>query len=265
MTWGLNREPHDYVLYSPTRRYSMPPCMRMVGELPSSGYTSLYGVTEDTAKALHACGTAAGFKGSVWASRLWVDIDSYETADNVETYLRAIGVNYVAYDSGGKGAHFGILRDTGPSHLLPLQDKAWVTKQIPEADLSIYTHLHLFRLPGTVHEDTGRKKILINSCEGTALVLPPLPRSIHQPSTTPVMSHGSGSPLTSSRVKYWSRPVLAGKRHRALLKLAGALRDDAGVGLDVALWWVEEVNRTYAEPKEPEKVTEIVRWVYGQR
>ena len=50
--------------------------------------------------------------------------------------------------------------------LLPKMDKAWVSKYAPKADLSLYSSMHFYRLPNTVHSETGKKKVLIEEVVG---------------------------------------------------------------------------------------------------
>jgi hypothetical protein len=227
-----------------------------IDQCPSAGFISLYSVTESTAAALHEAGTTAGFKGVVWAERLWIDIDSYAAADAVETRLRSMELNFEAYDSGGKGAHFGVFRNHAPSHLLPAKDKQWVQKHIPEADLSIYTHLHPFRLEGTHHEGTGRVKVLVASCPGQALTLPPLDTKVQK---TP---QGEKSIFDCFRVMSNISPASEGERHDQLVRLTYALKDDAKVGPYSALWVVDQVNKRFEKPKEYHEIEKIISSIY---
>lgn len=253
---------YNHHLVSASRSFGHRPSFCDGDHLPGSGYSSLYGVTEGAARAITEEGTAAGFKGVVWAERLWLDIDSYEAAQGVEEKLVAMKLDFVAYDSGGKGAHFGILRSHPPSHLLPQKDREWARRNFPECDTSLYTHLHLLRLPGAVHESTGRKKELVSSHPGQALILPPLERkTVNVTRVAPASS--LPSVFTMRRVMFASMPVPPGRRHEQLVKLAFALRDDARVSADLALWWCLEVNKQFSEPKNESEVEHIVGSVYG--
>jgi hypothetical protein len=246
-----------YYLYSRSKSYGPVPTFLDLSELPTEGFISLYFVTQTTAAALHEEGTTAGFKGAVWGPRLWVDVDDYTKAGAVESRLRNMGLHFDSYDSGGKGAHFGILRNHAPSHLLPAKDKQWVQRNIPEADLSIYTHLHPFRLEGTHHEDTGRVKVLVASCPGQALTLPPLDTKIQK------VPQGEKSIFDCFRVMSNISPVSEGERHDQLVRLTYALRDDAKVGLYSALWVVDQVNKRFEKPKEYHEIEKIISSIYA--
>lgn len=250
-------------IYSPTKSHTtVPSFIRDTSGMV--GFTSLYNVTEADAQAIVAAGTTATYKGVVGGERLWLDIDSYEAADAVEERLKEMGYGYIAYDSGGRGVHFGINRAAVPSHLLPAQDKAWVQAHFPEADLSIYTHLHLFRLPGTIHETHGREKTLVDTVEGKTLYLPRLEKKDVKLNILASSSSGYNvSIFDCTRVMANSIPTVSGNRHPTLVKLCYALKDDAGVDANIARWWVGEVNKLSEEPKEDEQLDQIVGSIYG--
>lgn len=223
-------------------------------------FHSVYRVTEDSAQAVVEAGTTAGFKGAVWSERLWVDVDTLEGADRTQARLDELRLGYEAYFTGGRGGHFSIARVAAPSHLLPLADKAWVKEHLPEADLSLYSHLHLIRTTGSTHE-SGRKKVLLSSREGLTLTLPPYqPPKASLP--TPLVE-GRPSVFECNRVFQNSGPAAPGDRHHQLVRLTYALRDDAKLSQSEALWWVGEVNAVFDEPKTSEEVDRIVSSLYS--
>lgn len=231
-------------------------------------FSSVYAVRAEDAEAIECtAGTAAGFKGIVWSQRLWVDFDTEEGAVSARKLLKEEGYDYVEYNTGGRGAHFGILRPIQPSHVLPSVDRLWVSTNMPEADLSLYWHLHLIRLPGTVHERTGKRKTLVDKISGKPLIL-----SQHLPSAE--ASRDSAREGISERkgiFSLWSvvsnltGTGLKISRHRHLVNLAIALQKDAGLTEEEALWMCLEVNRGFEEPKDSFEVEKIVRWTYGKQ
>lgn len=256
-----DRYKYCYSVFSGSKHFGTKPNFIHSSGLPRQGFSSVYYVTAETASAIEQDGTTAQFKGVVWAPRLWIDVDDYEAAQRVEDTLKKEGLDFDAYDSGNRGAHFGILRDTPPSHLLPLRDKAWVQKTFPEADLSIYTHLHLFRLPGSIHEKTGRRKEMLESIRGRALELPKYEIKEIKLSTT--QSSGGRSIFDSWRVMANCVPAKNGNRHPTLVKLAYALKQDTDVSPDEAYFLLSEANKLYEEPKEAEQIEQIIRSVFG--
>ncbi len=258
---------YDQYIHSSIRGYGTSPnFVARIRLRDLSGYSSLYAVDEATAKAITASGTTAGYKGIVWSERLWIDVDDYQKADETEEVLIKLGVDYVAYDSGGRGAHFGVLRDARPSHLLPSQDKQWVRDTLPHADLSVYTHLHLFRLPNTVHERTGRLKELVRAVKGSVLQLSPLRKAEVERVQMVIDSVRSGgtsySIFSNFRVLECSAQVENGERHPQLVRCAYALKE-AGAASHFALSWLRELNKSFKEPKAEWEVDNILKRVYG--
>lgn len=251
---------YKYSLYSLTADYGVVPTFVVLPSGDYKGFSSLYQVTEETATAIEQAGTVKGFKGVVWSKRLWIDFDNDTAARQADSRLKEMGYDYVCYTTGNRGLHYGILRPIQPTHLLPLMDKAWVKSNFPEADTSIYTHLHPFRIPGTLHEKTGKPKALLFERRGRPLTLPPLKREEMQ-----IVSLGQKqgkSVFDCFYVMANTVPVDPGKRHSTLIKLLNALKNDAGVGMDIAMWWTSEWNKTLSEPKEEHEIEKAVRSIY---
>lgn len=257
-----------YRIGSPTSHLGRPPRFYPSDLLRQEGcqFASVYAVRREDAEAISStAGTAQGFKGIVWSQRLWVDFDNEEGAEAARQLLKEQGYDYVEYNTGNRGAHFGIVRDSNPSHLLPAQDRAWVVANMSGADLSLYWHLHLIRLPGAVHEVTGRRKTLVARQSGKTLILPKY--VLAESSSSRTYPEGSKRSSIFSRWQVVSKltgsPV-NGSRHKHLVELALALKRDTGLSFDETLWVVEECNRGWEDPKGKEEVEKIVRWVYGK-
>lgn len=255
-----------YVIHSSALSYGHVPNFVRRDKIADGGFSSLYAVEEDTARYITQAGTTAGFKGCVWSERLWVDFDSYESGRRAESKLKELGYDFVVYDSGGRGVHVGILRDCRPSHTLPFQDKDWVRENLADADLSIYSHLHLFRLPGTVHATTGRKKELLSKHPGKVLTLPQWrpTNGRGNSDTNSFTNSGDGSVFDSRRVMHLTVPTKVGERHPTFNKLAYALKAE-GVDIGAARWWVGETNKMAEEPKSGLELDQIVRKVYDSK
>lgn len=250
-----------YYLITSGKLHDLVPHFLARDQIPGSGYSSIFSVDGGTAQAIQQAGTTVSFKGVVWTDTLWIDTDSYEAADKVETILKEMGYGYVSYDSGGRGAHFGINLDTQPDHTLPYRCKAWVAEHFSGlADTSIYTHLHLFRLPGTHHERTGRAKELVGRYEGRALVLPRWqPRA---QTLTPVVSNTNVSFFDNHRVIANLVPASNGERHYQLIRLIYALKDGQGLDATTATWVCSEWNKTCEEPKDEAAIEKAVMSIY---
>lgn len=238
-----------------------------------TGFSSLYSTDAATAKAVVQAGTTKDFKGVVWSERLWIDVDTKGLTESeaiakleaVENRIKEMGYDYVVYDSGGHtsvgGGHFGILREEVPSHLLPSRDRSWVRKHFPEADTSIYSHLHLFRLPGTVHETTGRTKHLVGRQSGQRLTLPPLEKAEMTRTVSPSKNSGVSSVFSNFSLMSLLGPVKVGERHFRLVKIAFELRDH-GVAESDAMWFMLQANKMFYDPKDEMEVAKILQDIY---
>lgn len=248
-------------LYTPGKLHSVAPTFMDGIRGDVKGFASIFAIDKGTAEAIQQAGTTISFKGVVWSDTLWIDTDSYEAADQVELKLKEMGYAYISYDTGGRGAHFGIYLSVPPSHVLPYQCKAWVGEHFGGlADLSIYTHLHLFRIPGTRHERTGRPKAFVGRHEGRALVLPRWePKS--KPLTA-VASNASVSFFDNHRVQSNLIPASNGQRHHQLVKLIYALKDSQGLDASTATWVCSEWNKTCEEPKDEAAIQKAVDSIY---
>lgn len=253
-------ELYNCSLYSSRPDYGLRPCF--VSDLRDHvGFSSLYQVTRETANAIIEAGTTQGFKGVVWSERLWIDVDSYEAADATESKLKELGHDYIAYDTGGRGAHFGVSRFARPSHLLPQQDRKWVESHFPGADKSIYTHLHPFRLPGTKHEKTGGVKRMVCESKGSTLVLPPFKREQLEAPKASSSQRGSKSIFACYRVIREMKDSPEG-RHPNLVRLLYALKDQAGVSKEEAMFWCNEWNKLQSNPKEYWELEKAILSIY---
>lgn len=255
---------YSYRLYSSGPNYGITPKFYHISKTPEQGFSSLYSVSHETAHAIEQAGTTKGFKGVVWSERIWIDIDSYEQADKVEEKLNALNLDFISYDTGGRGAHFGILRSNVPDHLLPMRDKQWVQEHFPEADSSIYTHLHPFRLPGTVHSRTGKSKLEVGSKRGKPLTLPPYAeeRVKSTLSFQRLVSSGNASIFDDFFVQRNTQEIpKEGERHAQLVRLLYALKE-GGYSVELARWWVGETNKRWKPMKEEHEVEKALLSIY---
>jgi hypothetical protein len=205
-----------------------------------------------------------GFKGVVWNERLQIDVDSYEAAESTERRLMEMKYDFNAYDTGGRGAHFSVLRNTDPSHLLPLLDKQWVRKFFPEADLCIYTHLHPFRLEGTKHEKTGNVKRLVCENRGSSIQLPTnLEETYVSTDKTQRSQEARESVFNHFRLQCATTPAEKGERHQQLIKMLYIMKDELQVPLEHAAWWVGEWNKMLSDPKDDNDLQKAIKSIYG--
>jgi hypothetical protein len=262
---GDNVDGFIYRIGANTNILGRPPKFFKSSDLGNAGcrFGSVYAVREEDARSIsETAGTAAGFKGIVWSSRLWADFDNEESANQAKAYLEKEGYDHTVYTTGNRGCHIGIARASNPSHVLPLQDKSWAKENLRGCDLSLYWHLHLIRLPGALHESTGLPKRLLYSRPGRVLTLPAYTPSEYVPAQQPLPPAREGSIFQKWSVVS-NLTSDGGSRHHQLVRLAKALKEDCGVTYEESLWMVSEVNKGFEEPKGIDEVTRIVKWTYG--
>lgn len=228
-------------------------------ELPALGFSSLYAITKEDAEALVSASTSVQFKGSVWSQTLAIDVDDEEVALVVENRLSEMKLDFTVYSTGNRGKHFYITRPHSPSHILPQIDKEWIKEHFPSCDTSIYSNLHLFRLPGAIHDKTGNRKKLLCSYKGIPLILPDhLTQNDH-------ILYKSGKDVTQSIfLDQWvmsqTVPWQDGKRHEALLNLGVKLRKN-GEPIEFIERWLYHANLLHTPPKPQEELDRIIQFV----
>lgn len=254
----------QYFVYSNSKFYPSPLDFRSHSALPKTGYASVYSVDLATAEALSTEGTVQGFKGVVWSERVWLDFDEERPFVEARKRLKELGLSHVVYTTGNRGGHVGVARDATPSHLLPARDKAWATTQFPGCDPSLYSHLHLFRLPGTVHEKTGHKKHQIDAVNGATLQLPPRQDlDLNLGGANQVLRHEVPISLFEMRTIMANSVPVSGRggRHEQLVRLSYALKNN-GVSSENAFFWIKEVNKMFEEPKSDGELSHLIQSIF---
>jgi hypothetical protein len=226
-------------------------------DVPSAGFSSLYRITAETAEALNASGIS-GYRGAVWSPGLWIDCDTEEAAMETRARLTQLGLGFEVWSTGNRGMHFYIERPHAPSHLLPQIDKEWVKSSIPGADTSIYSHLHLFRNPGSRHKKTGKPKLCLERISGQPLLLKDEPVEKQQLRTK--IEVPEKSIFLDNYVMSLTAPVDEGKRHETLLNCALAM-NRLGEPIDFIGRWLYHVNMLYASPKPDGEIERILDFV----
>lgn len=228
-------------------------------DIPGSGFSSLYRITAETAEALNASGIS-GYKGAVWSPGIWVDCDTEESALETRATLSRLGLAFEVWSTGNRGLHFYIERPHAPSHLLPQLDREWIKSQIKNCDTSIYSHLHLFRNPGSRHQKTGKPKVRIEKVEGQPLLLADTVQDKRE--YTNRASAAARSIFLDNYIMSLTVPVDEGKRHETLLHLALAM-NRVGEPLDFIGRWLEHVNLLYTDKKPEGEIERILEFVAG--
>lgn len=230
-------------------------------ELPEMGFASLYGVSEADAKSMLTVGSFAGYRGSVDPGPyLWIDCDTTDSAIRTEDRLKELGVEYQVWQTGNRGLHFAVKRKLSASQHVPEIDKEWVKKNCPGADLRLYSHLHLFRRPGAIHEKTGLKKSIAASHPGSTLFLEYSGRKISEPKRIDGVTSVFAN---QSIIEYSMIPYQSGTNRRKYLSKLALEIAKTGNSKDFALTWMLNVNML-GEGLEETDLARIVDWAYAE-
>lgn len=240
-------------------RRGLPFFVRLGEEARCSGFRSVYAYSQDLKDEILARGTTAEMGlVPVYSDVLLLDFDSGDTGDFGE-WLIDEGVAFESYISGGRSIHLHVHIVPMFGERVPYSQKGWVIAHAPLADVSFYHAAGQYRLPGTVHEKTGKRKQLTLTHPGRRLEIPTLelPR---------LMASGVGGQRETSGafLPGLMRRKGPGERTVYTWHLAKVARRE-GVEFDVActqiLWW----NRTYSSPPQPEDhVLAKIKEVYAR-
>lgn len=176
-----------WVEISDTAKHGTPPKLVPMEEaFNHTGFMSSYAYgtrvatwIENNASVKYGCmGSMVGLVSSqqpVYTDRLLVDFDEnpLEDAKKLTNYLREVGIQYSVWASGGRSYHVHIHCIGKEDWRVPTSQKHWIASWADamgaKVDLSVYHGASLFRLPNTVHDKTGKKKVLLDFFEGGLL------------------------------------------------------------------------------------------------
>jgi len=229
--------------------------------LKTGGFRSVYQVNEEGKKWIEERGSVGGFGDSgipIWSPQLFVDFDDcYEDAEYLRGLLLHDGISFQMYDSGNRSIHFHIDREIDPSIDVPYSDKEYIKTIVPRADLSLYSHMHPFRLEGTIHEKTTKPKVLIDSFGGISLRIP----NLCKPDYSILKSKAAQvSIFEDPLIMGLSRGFREGQRYKNTLVLAYKLKE-RGETPGMVKGWVHNVNMLSFPPLPEERLNRIFRSV----
>lgn len=199
----------------------------------------------------------------VIAIELLVDFDDHvDEAYAFRQLLDDRAIMYNMYDSGNRSVHFHIATTRQEGAWVPYAQREWVRQTAPAADLTVYRHTGLFRLPYTWHEkNPGHRKKLIVAQRGAMLDIPRL-----EPKLVSVPVTAIGAADAQAKLAYGLRKhqVAGGRRVHAWF--LGAMAYDAGLGLDEAINMVLEWSQGYSYPVlDPDVVVTKVEEAFSSR
>lgn len=237
--------------------------IHLILALPNPGFASFYSFSESDALLVRERGHSRGLaEFSVWADQVPFDIDNGERGLNaLLAVLNRDGYQYEVWLSGGKGYHVYVPHSPIYDIRLPYSHAAFVESLGVACDASLYQHSRVLRLPGTIHPDTGKRKVFITRKEGrkaeVAMVEPP------SFNFSPRLAEKSVVNAMSAAISLINNPPPTGQGKRHTL-IWGAAKDfaEAGTPYVTALGVLLEVNRTWVNPKPIDKVEKAVVQAY---
>lgn len=181
----------------------------------------------------------------VVSTELLVDFDDKPTeADQFSVWLQDNGIMFNKYQSGNRSTHYHVLTTWQEGVWVPYAQREWARRYAVGADLTIYHHAGLFRLPGTFHEKSpGGRKTLLYAASGRPLEIPRQEPRLRSIPLTPLGSDEAAEKLQRGL----GRTVTEGGR-RVHAWYLGAMAYDAGLTFEQACDKILEWNISRSVP-----------------
>jgi len=217
--------------------------------IADSNFRSVYGYPPPAAEHITAQGNVRGlYDFAVQSSTLFIDVDEDDHLDEIEKIVAGLGVGYSVWRSGNRGLHFHIDMKSYTSKHLPYSQKKFIESLglADKVDLTLYRHHSIFRVPGAVHQETGKVKTLIREVAGPVLEIQIVEEPI--PEYTTLETGDSVSVARFRRNLLQKRGV--GQRHNHLYILFQSgikAGHDADTVLEWMYWWNSHQSKSHTE------------------
>ncbi len=224
------------------------------------GFRSMYMFPKDAVDFMMKNDSVGGItRYPVYSDTLFVDFDSGDgSSEAFEAILQSQKYAYTLYNSGKKGVHFHVPIDPMFHTDVPHSQRIWMASLgLASVDLSIYRHTGLFRLPGTIHKDTGRKKEMVRESLGLRLSIPIVPRNV---SDITIETYGGSTfaqALQNALRSFIDDPG-PGNRHMRLVQVAKGFIE-AGISAEASEEIIRAVNAEWSNPKADDEISDCVR------
>lgn len=233
-------------------------------KLRDPGYSSVYLFNESDALKIKANGHSKGLSQYEVSSKfLALDIDSgIEGYRQISETLRAKGIAFESWESGGKGYHVYIPHKFISSIHLPYSHKVVAESLVAKEliDPTLYQHGRLLALPGRIHPVTKKSKVLFETFKGSVVEIPLL--EAPKPQINFMFNTESNEQLLAMGLTRVSDlivyPPEKGKRH---IRIWGASKDlaDAGLQYETVLDLIVQVNESWPDPKSLIELEQAVK------
>lgn len=201
----------------------------------------------------------------VYSDTLFVDFD-----DGLESpgYLKLITIltynefNFKSYASGSKGVHVHVQIEPMYGLAVPYSQKVFMQGLDVGCDLSIYRPSSLIRLPGTVHDKTGKRKEQINEGQGIDL-LRIEQKELATFTQVEVNDENLFYVAMTRTAGLINNEPPTGTRSLTLWSLTKNLAN-AGISFETSLEIAYTVNASWRNPKPESEVLRSVKQAYNQ-
>ena len=230
------------------RAKNTPPVLSLE-PIEGSCFRSVYGYPKETEELIARQGSVGGLKGHpVQSSFLFVDVDEEENVKEVESVIAGLGVGYSKWTTGNRGAHFHIDMASVTDSRLPFSQAEFIRGcgLGDLVDMSIYRHHSIFRVPGAIHQTTGKVKECLYHVDGPVLSIDLV--------TEPEPEYENHNEGDLESIRQFKKNLLAkrgvGKRHPHLFILFQSgikAGQDIDSMLDYMLWWNSQQKQPHSE------------------
>lgn len=205
-----------YVEHRLTQRRIGPVKLVPLAEINNySGFRSVFCFDPDVAEYITELNTTRDLRGKpLYSEQLFIDFDNKDPS-LFRQFLESESIGYDEYLSGNRSHHFHIDIEPMSGPGIAADQKEWVRRNADGADVSYFHAAGLYRIAGTVHEKTGRKKEKIRSFSGNKLKIGPAAQKDINLSN---MSEVDSDATKESLISLLTRNVqVGGRRPRAWL------------------------------------------------
>ena len=189
------------------------------------GFRSIYGFDEASCAYFESISRVKGSRGfTVYADKLFIDFDDMpDQAEKLYHILRQMEVGFEVWHSGNRSIHIEIPHNPLWSKHMPYTHKMFLKNLGVNCDWSIYSTARIFRLPGTVHQKTLKKKEILEVVTGRLMTLEPLeePDNLRSYDTT---EDDGIMELFATLTRFINRPPIKGERHMEFFKVVATCR-----------------------------------------
>lgn len=231
-----------------------------------TGFRSICAYGAADVKAAQKAGTITALREVPhFCEHIFLDFDdNAEAAKEAVTWFFTNGYTHTSYDSGGRSIHI-------EAPITPLYHKNAAysirkfSEQFVRVDTSYQHYAGLFRLPGTLHEKTGRPKVMLTHMDGGTLSIPLIDRPVS--GLTFKKDKLAGDALIPY-IGYYQTLIGScpseGGRYKALLTQAFNFQE-LGFSIDTTEDLLAALNGTWNNPKTPLEIRKICQDAYNAK